>query len=1096
MSKQTAKTFTHNIYLANKWKTVTKIWAATLLFVIAGRGNSLLAQSSQDNSITRSIITGRLITTDSASGILNGATVLNRNSGQMVQTDAHAFFKINAKAGDMLIISFVGFKTQGVTVEGHSSLLVIEMEREVFNQDSVIINTGYQRLPPERVTGSFVFIGREKLNEQAGTTILTRLDGIASGLSFDRNTNRAPLTIRGYSTIIGATKPLVILNNFPYEGDISNINPNDIESITILKDAAAASIWGVRAGNGVIVITTRKGRFDQHTKIELNANITTVDQPDLYYTTPMTSSDFIDVETYLFDKGYYNRQLNNFYHPEVSPVVELLQKEALGELSSTEVNAQINTIRSLDVRNDFAKYIYAPGFNQQYSLNLSGGSDNLAFLVSGGIDKNIDNLDAKYSRINALVETTYKPFKNLQLSTSVYFTQSKKTTGKPGYGSIFLGNGTNGIYPYAQFEDEAGNELPLYKYRKIYTDTAGEGKLLDWQYYPLSDWKHDYANTNINDLTAELALQYAVNKYATIDIKYQFESQATAIDRLADHESFFSRDLINQFSQLDMSTGMISYIIPNAGILDKSVSGLESQSLRMQLNFNHTWKNHRIVGILGSETRELHTKSNADRIYGYDNDILTYANVDYVNSYPNFLNGRQQNIPQYFDLEDKNNRFLSLYGNAAYTYHSRYTLSLSARKDGSNLFGVATNNKWSPLWSAGLNWIVSDEPFYHLKFMKFLKFRTTYGYQGNASPNLSAVTTLTYFGAADFTNFNYATISQFENPLLRWEKTRMINFGLDFETQNSRISGTIEYYLKRGSDLYGISPVDYTSGLDTYTVLRNVASMNGKGVDVTLNTININRRFKWGTTLLFSNNNSTVSKYYLRSPTGSNIVGNGSVIAGIEGKPLYSIFSYKWAGLDPLTGDPRGYLNKEIDKSYSSLIRDSLQNLVYNGPALPTCFGSLSNTFSWRGISLTLNLSYKFGFYFRKQSINYSTLFSSRISNSDYEKRWQSQGDELKTNVPSLVYPANSNRDFFYANSEVLVRKGDNIRLNYISISYDLKDDLSRKFHLNKIRIYANVANLGIIWRANKDGIDPDYPNTQFSIPPSRTFTGGVQVYF
>ena len=147
-------------------------------------------------------------------------------------------------------------------------------------------------------------------------------------------------------------------------------------------------------------------------------------------------------------------------------------------------------------------------------------------------------------------------------------------------------------------------------------------------------------------------------------------------------------------------------------------------------------------------------------------------------------------------------------------------------------------------------------------------------------------------------------------------------------------------------------------------------------------------------------------------------------------------------------------------------------------------------------ISLTLNLSYKFGFYFRKQSINYSTLFSSRISNSDYEKRWQNPGDELKTIVPSLVYPANSNRDFFYANSEVLVRKGDNIRLNYISISYDLKDDLSRKFHLNKIRIYANVANLGIIWRANKDGIDPDYPNTQFSIPPSRTFTGGVQVYF
>lgn len=1096
MPKQSFKIFAQNIYSIEKLNSVIKILAITVLLIIAQTDRAIFAQSPTSYSNNRPVITGKLILTDSVQEVIKGANILNRNTEQLVQTDEHGNFKISAKEGDILVISFVGFKTQNISVKSIGSLLVVNMKREFLEQDAIIINTGYQKVPSERVTGSFTFINSEKLNEQSGTTILPRLDGIASGLIFDKNSNRAPLTIRGYSTIIGATNPLIILNNFPYEGDISNINPNDVESITVLKDAAATSIWGVRAGNGVIVITTKKGRFNQHTKVEFNANLATIDQPDLNYTTPMSSSSFIDVETYLFNKGYYNRQFNNAYHPEVSPVVELLQKKALGELSPTEADAEINALRNLDVRNDFEKYIYRPGFNQQYSLNMSGGTDKIAFMVSGGIDKNIDNLNAKYNRINFLVETNYKPFKNLQVSTSVNYTQSKKTTGKPGYGSIFLGNGTNAIYPYAQFKDNAGNEIPLNKYRKNYTDSIGEGKLLDWQYYPLSDWKHDFTTTGINDLTADIGLQYSISKYAVIDAKYQFESQNTSIDRLADNKSFFSRDLINQFSQLDMNTGMIKYIIPDDGILDKADSRLESQSLRLQFNFNRTWKKHRVAAILGSETRQLHTKSNAYRIYGYDNNILTYANVDYINSYPNYLNGWEQNIPEYFDLEDKTNRFVSLYGNAAYTYLSRYTLSLSARRDGSNLFGVATNNRWSPLWSAGVNWVLSDEPFYHFKFMKFLRFRATYGYQGNVSPNLSAVTTLTYFGAADYTNFNFATISQFANPSLRWEKIRMINFGVDFETQNNRISGTIEYYLKRGTDLYGISPIDYTSGLDQYTVLKNVATMNGKGVDVTLNSNNIDKTFKWYTTFLFSYNTSIVDKYYLRSPAGSNFVGNGSVIAGIEGRPLYSIFSYKWAGLDPLTGDPRGYLNKDLSESYSSLVRDSLQNLVYNGPALPTYFGSLSNTFSWEGISLTFNFSYKFGFYFRKQSINYSTLFASRIGNSDYEKRWQNPGDELITNIPSMVYPANSNRDFFYANSEVLVRKGDNIRLNYINVSYDLKNNLLRKFNLNKIQVYINVSNLGIIWRANKDGIDPDYPNTQFSIPPPKTFTGGLRINF
>jgi hypothetical protein len=201
------------------------------------------------------------------------------------------------------------------------------------------------------------------------------------------------------------------------------------------------------------------------------------------------------------------------------------------------------------------------------------------------------------------------------------------------------------------------------------------------------------------------------------------------------------------------------------------------------------------------------------------------------------------------------------------------------------------------------------------------------------------------------------------------------------------------------------------------------------------------------------------------------------------------------AGLDPETGDPLGYLSKEISKDYNSIINSvtSADSLVYSGPATPRFYGSLGNTFSWKGFSLSANIIFKLGYYFRKPSISYSTLFSNGNGNPDFSKRWQQPGDEKTTNVPSMVYPVVSNRDNFYLLSQNTVDRADHIRLQFINLSYDFSRLLAPKSIFKSLQLYINAANLGILWRANKDGLDPEYPST---LPPSKTYTIGLRTDF
>ena len=1006
----------------------------------------------------------------------------------------YQLYGVNTDA--IIIVKGVNIEAMEKSVEG-KAILNIQVKLKVVEEEEVILNTGYQDVPKERVTGSFTKIDNATLNDQVGTSIIDRLNGVASGVMFNRLTGGPNgFTVRGLSTINANTEVLIVVDNFPYAGDIANINPNDVESVTVLKDAAAASIWGARAGNGVVVITTKKGRLNQKMRTEFNQNVIIRQKPDLYHVPQISSKDYIDVESFLFGKGYFNSQINSLSRPGLTPAVEVLLKRRNGQISAEDSAAQIDALKQIDSRDEYERLFYQESVTQQYSLNVRGGTGNIAYLIAGAYDKSISSLGSPSEKINVHLENIYKPMKNLQLSFGIYYTNSKAKNGRASYESITVGNR---VVPYLRFADSEGNPLPVTRgLRDGYIDTAGAGKLLDWRYYPLDNHKHVSNISRVNDLLANIGIQYRLHKWVNVDFKYQYQLQQGDDETNNRLESYSTRNTINLFSQLDRNTGIVKYIVPLGDIVDKSMRRVTAQSARGQINFNPSWGKHGVSGIIGGEIRETETTSNSYTIYGFKEDPVSTGNVDYVNTYPSFVNGNQMTIGGKPAYGHAVNRFVSYYSNLAYSYLGRYAFSLSGRKDASNFFGLRTNDKWNPLWSTGFSWDLSKESFYRSELIPYLKVRMSYGYSGNLDISRSAVTVLTYFSPSSSTNnLPWARVTQLGDPELRWEKVGMLNWGVDFALKGNKLSGTLEYYRKKGKDLYGPTFYDYTTWGANSTITKNVASMKGQGVDLTLRGNFGNNAFKWTPTLLMNYNDSRTDEYI--SYTGNDVallISTGNSITPMSGKPLYSLASYRWGGLND-KGDPMGYYNGQLSTAYTSIFAEIDQgkdsNVVYHGSALPKFQGNFVNTVSYKGFALSFNIAFKLDYYFRRSSLSYDQLYTRGNGHSEFANRWQNPGDELITNVPSMIYPNNTNRDRFYSLSEINVGRADHIRFQYLNLSYDFTESVIKKSYLSKLQLYFNANNLGLLWKANDFGVDPEYDNT---IPPPKSFALGVRASF
>lgn len=852
-----------------------------------------------------------------------------------------------------------------------------------------MVSTGYQKVPKERATGSFDFIDNKLINRSVSPNILDRIENLTPGLLFNHGdaayTDR--FLIRGRSTIFSNAQPLIVLDNFPYDGNLSNINPNDIATISILKDAAAASIWGARAGNGVIVITTKKGKTKKP-QIQFNTNITIGQKPDISSLNTISSADFIGLEQFLFSKGFYSmdelyNQLN-YGNPPFTPVVELLIAQRDGLISTSEANREIERLKKYDVRDDEKKYLYQTRINQQYGLSVSGNAEHVNYYMSAGWFNNKSNLvGEKNSRITLRSSSTFKISKKLRIDAGInYVRYVNKNGNNPGYNIVGLNTRKN-IYPYARLVDDDGVPIPVYlNHRKSYIDTVGGGELPDWTYNPIEDIENEEHAIKTQDYTIHAGIRYKLTNNLKAEIKYQYENQIIANSDLHSRESYFARNIVNTFVQLNSSESY-DYPIPKGGILDVFNTETTSHQGRFQLDYNRTWNTkHQLSAIVGLEIKNMTVNGNRYRLYGYDkNKGLVAANIDFETHFKKFDNPYlTQSIENPQTISGTLDRFISYFSNASYIYDNRYIFSLIGRKDETNLFGVKANQRGIPLWSIGGAWNINNEQFYKIHWLSQLKLRFTYGYQGNISRKTSAYTTAYYKGSSNID----ATSAKIQNPpnaRLRWEKDRMINLGIDFSLKKNVLSGSIEYYMKYATDLMGKAPIDPTVGItntggNSY-FWGNVASMKGHGADINIHASTNGLIFNWHSTLIFGYASTWISKYHLPvSALGSSYL-NATYVNPVPNNPVYAIYSFKWEGLDPSNGNPLGYINGQKSPDYASIIsKTTLDSMVYGGPVQPTVYGAFRNTFTWKRFSLSFNISYKLGYYFRRTSVNYYSLFN------------------------------------------------------------------------------------------------------------------------
>lgn len=1016
------------------------------------------------------------------------AVVQLKKNKQLAISDENGKVKFTRyQLPDSVYISAMGYQPIARLFDPQTTIYYLQ---PVNNLEEVVVQTGYQTLERKRATGSFTTIDNELLNRRISTNILDRLDGVASGIQFStgpsaiqRNLNQPQLSVRGRSTISSNPNPLIIVDNFPYEGDLSTINPNDVENITVLKDAAAASIWGAFSGNGVIVITTKKGKTNQPLSISFTSNLTSNQKPDQFYLPQLSTGDYIGVERFLFSRSAYASVFTNVNRPVVSPVIEILQRSAQGQLSSAEAERQIEQLSRLDIRNDIDKYLFRSALLQQHNLNLSGGSGPYQFYGSIGYDKNLLSIkNNDHERMTLTLRNGLNLLSNkLRITALLAYTQF--TQWNNGISTLPVN------YPYLQLADASANPLIIPRqYRSVYLDTAGNGNLLDWSYKPLEELGLNDNKTINTDYRINVSVDYKLLPGLDASLQYQFAKGLSDQRNFQSLNSFFTRDMINRFTQLNRSTGAITYRVPMGGILDRTSTNYENSNIRGLLNYRWANRDHALVALAGMELRKSKSFTYSNRLYGYDDDLATFSPVDLVNLYPQFHNNANSQIPSNISNSGSTNNFLSWFANLSYTFKSKYFLNASIRRDESNLFGVTANMKGIPLYSLGLGWDLYKEKFFHLPSLSLLKLRTTYGHQGNVNTALSSIATIAYGGNNPFGS-QIAGINNPSNPSLRWEKVAMTNIGLDFALTSGLLDGSVDYYIKKGSDIMGVSPMDPTSGFTTYT--GNTAAIKTNGLDIVLNSHLGKKALKWSGTLLFNYAKDRVTKYL--TPTPNLTYLTTAIINPVEGNPLYSLYSFPWAGLDS-EGNPQGYLNGTPSKNYSSLY--TLGNLQYSGPTVAPFFGSFRNTIQWQNWSLSAMLTYRIGHYFRRSSVNYTNLLnpSSISGHPDYRLRWQQQGDELKTHVPSLIYPNNvANRDAFYTYSAILVEKADLIRWQDIRLQYNLKKKWAEKIRIKSASIYAYINNVGLIWQANAHDIDPDFAQ---SMPAPRSYTLGIKVDF
>jgi len=1067
----------------------------------------------------------KIIVKDSAGKVMQGANIYIKTINRQFVTDGKGEFTVRdiPENGLVIVISFVGSMNQEVFINRETKgpyVVTLKSSTSVLEGVSVV-STGYQKLSKERAAGAYSVITQKDIESTPAVNLMERLEAKVPGVKFDIKNN--VIQIRGVTNFSGGSgTPLIVVDGFPLMSSsdqarltnlvsgnafgnpiISSLNPADIEQITFLKDASATSIWGSRAANGVIVIDTKKGKRTSPI-LNLNYILGTSKNPSLSKLRWMNSAQYVDLEKEMVDKGYLidpalASSSNAIYTPNNSEATEWMFRVKRGTATPAQRDAALAEISSREGKAQIEDYLLQNAINQQVNLTYSGGSESSTYLISGNYTRDVPIYKSNLAENAFINANTTADFFNKRITLRGLINYQFSRSKYNGAAVNALSVGTTALRPYDLVADASGNGISR---TVIFRESVAAPYLaqgyLPFSYNTLDELNYSNSISSNNIFRINGGINGKITKWLNADISISSQRQVGNGNTINELNSYYSRILVNTGTVVN--NGKLVYNVPYGGTYATSHQTAYDTGLRGQLNANLNLKNaHQINVIAGAEIRETGNTGSSETRYGYDIDTKTTQPVNPTTSYMTIYGYSTTLGNNLSSLVDNKKRFLSYYSNASYAYHDKYIATASLRFDDYTLLGIDRSKRARPFWSAGLRWNAEKEGFMEqVNFVDNLGLRATIGTSGVVPQGGSNITLLSVSGTDSRTGQPIATISSPGNSDLGWETTTSGNLGLDFNLFKGRLSGTFDIYNKKSKGILSFFAYNATYGWSSLQF--NSGTLKGNGWEFQLNGRVLQAgRFSWNSTVNFGYTTNTV--------TDARYANNAGTIAGtpstVEGMPLGSLYVYRWAGLDN-KGQSKIYdrNNNIINNTTNLTAAFTKEDLKYAGTTYAPYSGGFINTFKYGRFEAGVQISAYLGHVFLKQSIeNYPTFEGTYTGvlgrNVDLASRWRNPGDEATTDVPGLT-GVNNNSIVRYRYSDLLVRKADNIRLQQVSLSYSFPKQYLPSKVIRSFSLSANVRNLGIIWRANKDGIDPEYINTgnYSSISPTPSYVFGLNASF
>ncbi|MFD2556466.1 SusC/RagA family TonB-linked outer membrane protein [Sphingobacterium tabacisoli] len=1021
--------------------------------------------------VLQSVIRGRVV--NEKGDVLVGATISVEGKKTGAVTDANGHFTLqNVAENETLIVSYVGYISQTIQGRANVGTIILKTKDGNIGEAVVRINTGYQRLPKERMTGSFSYISGEQLESKLTTGIKNALEGQAAGVVIDKSGN---IEIRGISTFNAQKTPLLVVDGYPIDGGIDDVNPMNIASITVLKDGVAASIYGSRAANGVIVVTTKMG-LSGKPKVKYSSFVNIIGRPQLKYLNRATTSDYIDAEVDLFNYDVNNASPIDQYN--MSRVTYLLMQARDGEITEEAAMAEIEGLKKIDGMGQIEKAFFRNEISHQHNVGITGGTEEYNYNVAinyQNTQQNMLNNDNK--RFIFDLKNEWKPLSFLTLGAAANLTLNKANSSwmlvNTIYGPEYQGmhfstitdfNTESMLQPYTQLWDEAGNQLPLWglsQYKiDAYKNTPG---MKSWDYHPIDELNRRKFTRNGFSTRISGFVRADLLEGLTAEFGGNWERGSRQVKGIQDADSY---DVRIAYNDATSKTNYANHYFPDGGVINEHRDFNESWTLRSQLNYSKDFagNRHRVNALIGNEMRKITFDRNelATRL-GYNPTAGSFIPVNIKDYNARVYNSDMLMNPVFKGITDgafnySDNRFVSWYANGSYEYDDRFILSGSMRLDLTNFFGTDKKFRYKPLWSLGGTYKLSKEKFWNSEVVNKLHVRGSYGINGNISLNngpyliLKAYNYLPKMGGIPY------YVESPPNNQLRWEKTGIVNFGIDFGLFNNRIEGTLDYYNKRSEDLLAEDAVDQTVGYTS--VVRNVGEMSNEGLELSMNINVIDQKdWKWIVSPNVAFNSNTVHHYNVTRPYTSYYTDAMGIL--IEGSPADALFGYRFAGLNN-RGQTQVY-NRNNEKVL--IANAEIPDLIYQGTFRPKWDLALTNRVKYQDFNLSFMFVAKLGHKYRKDA-----FLGSNIRNRHVGERWRKPGDEANTIYPVLQ---DWNMDMFdFPYIDKLVGNASYAKLRDVTLSYDLSK-FTQRFKIANAQVYVQGRNLLLITAKGVD-IDPE----------------------